>query len=60
MHFFETFSYLRIPYVRMHVLILQQISKITRTIMDNSIKSLVLDTIGIIGMFFVAAILLCV
>ena len=32
----------------------------TRTIMDNSIKSLVLDTISIVGMFFVAALLLCV
>ena len=34
-------------------------SKIS-TIMDNSIKSLVMDTISIVGMFFLAAVLLCV
>lgn len=34
-------------------------SKIS-TIMEKSVKSLVMDTIGIIGMFLVAAMLLCV
>ena len=34
-------------------------SKIS-TIMEKSVLSLVMDTIGIIGMFLVAAVLLCV
>ncbi len=34
-------------------------SKIS-TIMEKSVKSLVMDTIGIIGMFIVAAVLLCI